>query len=110
MAQSTPAPAPRLIAAVAFIDRRGSLLYFRAFPLASSGGMDHDPASLEMATFAALDYINDKLTGTLAGPPRPAASTRAPGASSNDQFLGLLVSANKAISADVEMMQSLLPP
>lgn len=89
---ASAAPAPRLIAAVAFIDRRGSLLYFRAFPLASSGGMDHDPAALEMATFAAMDYINEKLAGTLAGPPRPAASARAPGAPNNDQFLGLLVS------------------
>lgn len=95
--QAPLAPAPRLIAAVAFIDRRGSLLYFRSFPLGSGAGGDHDPSSLELAIFGAVDYINEKLAGTLAAPTpaRPVAPGPRPGApASNDLFLGLLVSAS----------------
>jgi hypothetical protein len=97
--QAPLAPAPRLIAAVAFIDRRGSLLYFRSFPLGSAAGGDHDPSSLELAIFGAVDYINEKLAGTLAAPTpaRPVAPGPRPGApASNDLFLGLLVSASTA--------------
>ena len=101
--------AQRLVAGVSFIDREGSLLYFRAYPLSqpasnaasplacASGFGDHDPAALELAVFASLDYINDKLVGSLAacsplGRPivvsRPGASLpAAPG----DLYVGLLV-------------------
>ena len=89
MTQAQPQPLSRLIAGVSYVDRRGSLLYFRAFPMdrLSSVGGDHNPASLEMAMFAGLDYINEKLAGTLAAP----GTTRNPARTmTNDLFLGLL--------------------
>lgn len=97
----------RLIAGVSFVDRRGALLYFRAFPLSAhvtaptlelpASSTDHDPAALELAMFASQDYINEKLAGSLMGggtPGRPVAMVRQGGpapAAPGDLYLGLLV-------------------
>jgi len=88
-APPAPAPAPRLIAAVSFIDRCDRLLFHRTYPTGSA----HDPSALELAVFAALDYIHEKTANTLAGPARPAVPGRAAAASNSDLFLNLLVSA-----------------
>lgn len=91
-AAAPAAPTPRLIAAVSFIDRLDRPLYFRAFPLAApataSAAAEHDPSALELAVFAALDYIHEKTANTLSGPARPAAPGRA---ANSDLFLNLLV-------------------
>ena len=96
-AAAGPGPAPRLIAAVAFIDRLDRPLYFRAFPLAAAASAEHDPSALELAVFAALDYIHEKTANTLSGPARPAALGRAAAAANSDLFLNLLVSRGGAV-------------
>lgn len=74
-----PAAAPPLIACVAIVAPAGDLLYFRSF-------VGDEQIKLQLAVFASLDYVDEKLRAARA----PPQSTPPAPAGAGDCFLGLL--------------------